>query len=297
MSENSLVYSIQSAYILNPVIKQEQIIVTCEQRIDIPTIEPLPDMKAVVNNQLRTVVPCIELVGYFLSVMDMVFETNEGVTVLPVEIKPGSEEPLENPYRDSRHVLVLPRGTTGVKSCKIFLKEEKTEIQHNFTFGIMPPPYNYDNVLFGYLSNRVNDNSARIATLENVTAHYGYAKQNGSHTINFSNTGSSFTINPDTRFLTFFVTNPLETVTNMHIVLASKTNPTKKVVSECKLSPGQNSVKVDLQVLAVFIVNGMANKADSYIIPPIEDRRYEGIIFDYNRNANLPGSVEVIEWA
>ena len=298
MSENSLVYSIQRTYILTLLrIGSEKPIFTCNQRIDIPTIEPLPQRMVVVYNEPRTVVPCIELVCEFLPEFNLTFVTNEGVTVLPVEIKPGRDDTLENPYLYSRYVLVLPRGTTGVKSCKLISKDGTSEIQHNFTFGIMPPPYNYDNALFGVISYRVNDNSDRITALENSSSRYGYARQNGSHTIDFSYAGTSFTINPDTRFLTFIVTNPLETVTNMSIVLSSKRDATKKVNSECKLSPGQNDVKVDLQCLAVFIVNGMANKADSYIIPPMEDRSYEGIIFGYNRNANLPGSVEVREWA
>ena len=52
-------------------------------------------------------------------------------------------------------MLVLPRGATGVKSCKIIDKYIYQEVQHNFTFGIMPPPYNYDNVLFGYYAGAI----------------------------------------------------------------------------------------------------------------------------------------------
>ena len=298
MSENNLVYSIQRTYNLKLVSTPGNKIITCDERIDIPTIEPLPNVQPVIyDRQSLTVIPCIELAWEFLAELNLTFVTNEGVTVLPVEIKPGSDDTLENPYRNSRYVLVLPRGTTGIKSCKLITKGGDGEVQHNFTFGIMPPPYNYDNALFGYLSYRVNDNRARITALEKSTSHYGYATQNGSHTIDFSNAGTSFIIKPDTRFLTFIVTNPLETATNMSIVLSSKRDVAKKVISACKVSPGQNNVKVDLQCLAVFIQNDNANKADSYIIPPMEDRSYEGIIFGYNRNANLPGSVEVREWA
>ena len=65
-----------------------------------------------------------------------------------------------------RHVLVLPRGATGIKSCKIIHKATGKEVQHNFTFGIMPPPYNYDNALFGYLSNQTKLNYDKINKLE-----------------------------------------------------------------------------------------------------------------------------------
>lgn len=167
MSEERRVYSIQRTYIIKPVSKSEKRILTCEQRIDIPTIEPLTDQKAVVySNEFSKIIPCIELAGNILSEFKFTFETNEGVTVLPVEIYPGTSNPLDNPYMSFRYVLVLPRDATGVKSCKIIHKATGKEVQHNFTFGIMPPPYNYDNALFGFISYRVKNNSDRITKLE-----------------------------------------------------------------------------------------------------------------------------------
>lgn len=157
-----ILYSVQATYILNPVFKSGNDILTCDQRIDIPTIEPL-----LINGDF--IVPCIELAGNFLAEFDLTFETNEGVTVLPVEIPKK-----ESPYGDFRYVLVLPRGATGVKSCKIIHKSAGFEIQHNFTFGIMPPPYNYDNAFFSFLSAKVYDIDkdvtnldARVRALEN----------------------------------------------------------------------------------------------------------------------------------
>ena len=156
MSARRVVYSIQRTYILKLVYMSEKPVVTCDERIDIPTIETFTDITAVVHpSEFSKIIPCIELVGYFLAEFNIVLETNEGVTVLPVEIKPGSDDTLENPYMNSRYVLVLPRGTTGIKSCKLITKGGDLEIQHNFTFGIMPPPYNYDNALFGFLSSGV----------------------------------------------------------------------------------------------------------------------------------------------
>ena len=169
MSENKLIYSIQQTYIIKPVSKLEKRILTCEQRIDIPTIEQLTNIKAVVySDKLSEIIPCIELAGSFLNGYKFSFETNEGVTVLPIEIHPGTSDPLDNPYMIYRYVLVLPRGTTGVKSCKIIHKATGKEVQHNFTFGIMPPPYNYDNALFGYLSNGVIENLGNINNLKKI---------------------------------------------------------------------------------------------------------------------------------
>lgn len=137
-----MLYSIQRTYIIKPVLKPGKMIITCDQRIDIPTIEPLLTRydETVVTTK---VVPCIELAGDFWAKFDLTFETNEGVTVLPIKIELNA-----NQYMHFRYVLVLPRGTTGVKSCKITHKELGIEVQHNLTFGIMPPPYNYDNALF-----------------------------------------------------------------------------------------------------------------------------------------------------
>ena len=166
MSEELSFYSIQRTYIIKPVYKSEKRILTCGQRIDIPTFEQLTGVKTVVySDKFSKIIPCIELAGRFLDDFKFVFETNEGATVLPLKIYPGSSNPLDNPYLYFRYVLVLPIGATGVKSCKIIHKATGKEVQHNFTFGIMPPPYNYDNALFSCLSYGVNKNSKDISAL------------------------------------------------------------------------------------------------------------------------------------
>lgn len=177
-----IIYSIQRTYILNVASTSGKGLITCDQRIDIPTIEPLTETETVVyQGELSKIIPCIELEGQFLDVIDLEFETNEGVTVLPLEIGSGLRNPLKNPYLHPRFVLVLPRCTTGVKSCKVIHKPTGQEVQHNFTFGIMPPPYNYDYALFGYLSvvsklstehimhveKEVTNLEARVTALEN----------------------------------------------------------------------------------------------------------------------------------
>ena len=168
MSEERVVYSIQQTYIIKSLYKSEKRILTCDQRIDIPTIEQLTGVKAAVySDKFSNIIPCIELAGIQLNDFKWEFETNEGVTVLPVQIYPGSSNPLDNPYMSFRNVLVLPLGATGVKSCKIIHKATGKEVQHNFTFSIMPPPYNYDNALFGYLSYGVDKNRKAISELNN----------------------------------------------------------------------------------------------------------------------------------
>lgn len=166
-----VIYSIQQTYNIKHVSKLEKRILTCEQRIDIPTFEELTDKKTVVySDKFSKIIPCIELAGKNLGEFKLEFETNEGVTVLPVKIYPGTTNPLDNPYMSFRYVLVLPRGATGVKSCKIIHKSTKKEVQHNLTFGVMPPPYNYDNALFGFISYAVGKNSSNITGLGNQLA-------------------------------------------------------------------------------------------------------------------------------
>ena len=162
-------YSIQSTYNLTIASTSGKKILTCNQRIDIPTFEPLLTMPEGYTEITTIIVPCIELAGDFLKYFDLTFETNEGVTVLPIKISAK-----ESPYHNIRYVLVLPRGATGVKSCKAINKAIGKETQHNLTFGIMPPPYNYDNALLGFLSDMVldinkdvNNLDARVTALEN----------------------------------------------------------------------------------------------------------------------------------
>lgn len=182
MSEELLVYSIQQTYILTHVLTPEREIVTCNQRIDIPTIEPLTNVQPVFSAKaLLTIIPCIELVGKFLSEFDLTFETNEGVTVLPVMLD-VRVNPATNPHMQPRYVLVLPRGATGVKSCKLIHKATGKEVQHNFTFGIMPPPYNYDNALFGGISYTVAEVASAFSSLQHTISSLKLATQTPTFT-------------------------------------------------------------------------------------------------------------------
>lgn len=218
MSKNNLVYSIQQTYIIKPVSKSEKRILTCDERIDIPVIESVANVQAVVYDSPRTVVPCVELKMIDLSLegINLVFETNEGATVLPIKIDSGSQRPSKNPYNYERWVLALPRGATGIKSCKVCLGENGDAIPHNLKFGIMPPPYNYDNALFGFLSSRVAGNSRNIGILEDKVndlklttktptfAPIDLPKGKGKQTINiedgvlFYDTGFSYPLSPET---------------------------------------------------------------------------------------------------
>lgn len=178
ISDNNLIYSIQRTYIINLAPISNALVLTCNQRIDVPVIEPVTNVRAVVYDLPQTVVPCVELkmIDISLEGLNLVFETNEGVTVLPVKIYSGRVIPEKNPYSNARWVLALPRGTTGIKSCKVLLINGAT-IQHKFTFGIMPPPYNYDNALFGCFSSVLAEALGNIIDMGDTVRNLKLATQ------------------------------------------------------------------------------------------------------------------------
>lgn len=249
MSENSLVYSIQRTYILKPVFTPGKSIITCDQRIDIPTIEPLTNVQPAlyVKKQPLTVIPCIELACEFLDEFKLTFETNEGVTVLPVKIPTVDNEALGNPYMHFRYVLVLPRGTTGVKSCKI-IQNMFGEVQHNFTFGIMPPPYNYDNALFGYGTYtmlKVLQNTAETLRNLRIKANSVFFQP-----IHLPKGGGKQTIDIVEDMLSFSVSfiYPLSSEPTIHkpkITLHDVTND-RDLVYTLSLNKTENTVSIDL---------------------------------------------------
>lgn len=250
MSENKVVYSIQQTYIITPVITSEKGILTCEQRIDIPTIEPLPYVIPIYSDgpddSTLTIIPCIELVCEFLGDLNLTLETNEGVTVLPIKIPPGQDSPVENLYSHFRYVLVLPRGTTGVKSCKLIYKFTDKEVQHNFTFGIMPPPYNYDNALFGYcipaavrIAQNTNEMLSRLYIIPNSV---GFERKKlpkgvGKQTIHIA---------ADMVFLSAFFNYPLSSEPTIHKPKITLHSYYSDFVCTLSLNKTTNTVLIDL---------------------------------------------------
>lgn len=254
MSENNLGYSIQRTYILTHVLTPEREIVTCNQRIDIPTIEPLSSVKPVsYDGQPLTVIPCIELAGEFLSEFNLTFETNNGVTVLPIKIVTGQDDPSENPYTHFRYVLALPTGTTGVKSCKLIHKATGKESQHNLTFGVMPPPYNYDNMLFGYLSASTLVNSRNITNLDTKVSTAFINVQKGLYEMKSGHIRFPFYSSPMPEYrnlsvIKFRVTNKtgVKASLKLEFTYRDSGDSTGNDVFELPIADGDNSVIIDI---------------------------------------------------
>ena len=282
MSEERLVYSIQQTYIIKPVSKSEKRILTCEQRIDIPTIEEFTNVAVVHSNEFSKIIPCIELAGKFLNDYKLEFETNEGVTVLPLEIYPGTSNSLDNPYKSFRYLLVLPRGATGVKSCKIIHKATRKEVQHNFTFGIMPPPYNYDNALFGYLSYRAKANYDNIRKLEDKVNHLTVKtssnftnielpKGEGKQTIDVENSKLFY----ETVFNYRFSSEP--TIHNPKITLHGVG---RDFVYTLSLSRTTNMVSIDLFTGVITVYNGVTGEIMQQFKLPLASFHFVSFSFE-----------------
>ena len=258
MSAEPVVYSIQQTYIIKPVSNSEKQILTCEQRIDIPTIELLTHIKVVGNSGLsETVIPCIELVSDVLDDFNLTFETNEGVTVLPIRIFGEL-----NPYTVTRYVLVLPRGATGVKSCKFIDKYTKKEVQHNLTFGIMPPPYNYDNALFGYLSHGVDKNRKDISELRNTVSTAFENLRCGLYEMQVQNSGFPITSSPipenrNLSMITFKATNNTgaKALLKLQFIYRGAHNSKGVVDMELPIADGDNSVIIDIDKGTIITVS------------------------------------------
>ena len=280
MSKNKLIYSVQRTYIL----KLEKRILTCNQRIDIPTIEPLPNVNPVSYKDIPlTVTPCIELAGEFLSEYNLTFETNEGVTVLPIKILPGTDDPLENPYNRFRYVLVLPRGATGVKSCRLIHKSTGKEVQHNLTFGVMSPPYSYDNVLFGYIMQlgfhlvelvkplEIKVKNLRLTTKTPTFSSKHLPKGLGKQTINikdgvlFYETGFSYPLSP----------NP--TTHNPKITLHSAG---RDQVYTLSLNRTTNTVSIDLFTGMITVYAGVTGEIIQQFKLALPDNGFETLSFE-----------------
>lgn len=307
MSVKGVTYSIQRTYIIKRVLKSDNPVLTCDERIDIPTIEPLSNVKPIsydVGVDL-SVIPCIELAGEFLSEFNLTFETNEGGTVLPVMIPPGSRKPFVNPYTHFRYVLVLPRGATGVKSCKLIHKDTGEEVTHNFTFGIMPPPYNYDNMLFGYsqyiesmLIGRMTEFQRTLSKLKLVSKTQDFpgaslSKASGEQSVSIGKERIYFTT------VFSYPQTPEETV---HHPVISVKEPNGKHSYTLALNRTSQTVLVDLLMSMITVYDSGTGEIMQQFKLPLTVEGFDRISFDHFDD--IEGSelfVEIkgrpVEWA
>lgn len=133
-------------------------VLTCDDVIKIP-LGYAVRRHAAIDYGVYSIIPVVEL---DIPIDVLVFEiiTNEGVTVEPFSTK-------ANPYDNVRSYFVLPPGTTGIKD--VIFKPKDISMRAALQFGVMSPPYNYDNALFGVTTSVVSALDDKVDDLETKT--------------------------------------------------------------------------------------------------------------------------------
>lgn len=133
-------------------------VLTCDDVIKIPLGYAVRRQTAI-DYGAYSIIPVVEL---DIPIDFLVFEiiTNEGVTVEPFSTK-------TNPYDNVRSYFVLPPGTTGIKD--VIFKPKHISLRVALQFGVMSPPYNYDNALFGVTTSVVSALDDKVDDLETKT--------------------------------------------------------------------------------------------------------------------------------
>lgn len=198
--------SVQATYTTNVTSAG---VLTCDDVIKIPLGYAVRRLTAI-DHGSYSIIPVVEI---DIPIDFLVFEiiTNEGVTVEPFSTL---ELPnVANPYNGVRFYFVLPPGTTGIKD--VIFKPKHPGMRAALQFEVLPPPYNYDNALFGVVTSAVSALDDRVDALETKTdnlrivshelnACFPYKdlpKGSGKQTLNIDKdmlfVGTSFTYLPD----------------------------------------------------------------------------------------------------
>jgi hypothetical protein len=186
---NTLI-SVQGAY---PIRITDAGVLTCDDVIKVP-LGHVAKRQTVIDKGSYNIIPVVELA---IPVAYLVFEiiTNEGATVEPFSTLKLPNE--ANPYNGARIYFVLPPGTTGIKD--VIFKPKCPGMRAVLQFEVLPPPYNYDNALFGVITSAVSVLDGRFDALENKTdnlklttktpsfTHVELPKGEGKQTINIEN--------------------------------------------------------------------------------------------------------------
>lgn len=153
--------SVQATYTTNVTSAG---VLTCDDVIKIPLGYAVRRQTAI-DHGAYSIIPVVDI---DIPIDFLVFEiiTNEGVTVEPFPTSKLYDE--TNPYGNARSYFVLPPGTTGIKDV-IFKPKDNISVRADLQFGVMSPPYNYDNALFGVTTSVVSALDDKVDDLETKT--------------------------------------------------------------------------------------------------------------------------------
>lgn len=194
--------SVQGAY---PIRSTDAGVLTCDEVIKVP-LGYVAKRQTVIDKGSYNIIPVVELA---IPIEYLVFEiiTNEGATVEPFSTLKLPDE--ANPYNGVRIYFVLPPGTTGIKD--VIFKPKYPSMRAVLQFEVLPPPYNYDNALFGVITSAVSELDGRVDALESKRLYvkqvplesypgffriFGTNDQNGilGWEFTFTNTGNMLTL-------------------------------------------------------------------------------------------------------
>lgn len=194
--------SVQGAY---PIRITDAGVLTCDDVIKVP-LGYVAKRQTVIDKGSYNIIPVVELA---IPIEYLVFEiiTNEGATVEPFSTLKLPDE--ANPYNGVRIYFVLPPGTTGIKD--VIFKPKYPSTRAVLQFEVLPPPYNYDNALFGVITSAVSELDGRVDALESKRLYvkqvplksypgffqiFGTNDQNGvlGWEFTFTNTGNTLTL-------------------------------------------------------------------------------------------------------
>lgn len=194
--------SVQGAY---PIRSTDAGVLTCDEVIKVP-LGYVAKRQTVIDKGSYNIIPVVELA---IPIEYLVFEiiTNEGATVEPFSTLKLPDE--ANPYNGVRIYFVLPPGTTGIKD--VIFKSKYPSMRAVLQFEVLPPPYNYDNALFGVITSAVSELDGRVDALESKRLYvkqvplesypgffriFGTNDQNGilGWEFTFTNTGNMLTL-------------------------------------------------------------------------------------------------------
>lgn len=221
--------SVQGAY---PIRSTDAGVLTCDEVIKVP-LGYVAKRQTVIDKGSYNIIPVVEL---DIPIEYLVFEiiTNEGATVEPFSTLKLPDE--ANPYNGVRIYFVLPPGTTGIKD--VIFKPKYPSMRAVLQFEVLPPPYNYDNALFGVITSAVSELDGRVDALESKRLYvkqvplksypgffqiFGTNDQNGilGWEFTFTNTGNMLTLTSDHRgsSLSNFILNGVDIAESKKLTL------------------------------------------------------------------------------
>lgn len=167
------IISVQATYTTNVTSAG---VLTCDDVIKIPLGYAVRRLTAI-DHGSYSIIPVVEIdIPIDFPVFGII--TNEGATVEPFS---AVEFPnVENPYNGVRFYFVLPPGTTGIKD--VIFNPKHPGMRAALQFEVLPPPYNYDNALFGVVTSVVSALDDRVNALRTKT----YNLRIVSHELNAS---------------------------------------------------------------------------------------------------------------